>query len=350
MNNKRDDVHRPSVIVPTDYDHVLFYNCATTSDGWPIPSFGIDCTRDNSYVDDDGRTVIGKHNKDGRCCVIGLSTIAGARVIGGVGRCTVCGAAFVYGEVWRHRPSGHYIHVGHICSTSYGLLSDYTEFERASAKAARRAIAAAEKIERQRMIAETCAAYHGLESALMVQHDVVVDISRRFYATGHISAKQIDLVLKIAERLASEKDIQNINAPCGRLTFEAIIGGTKYVKSYFGDTLKMLVHVAGEGGVWLGWSTVPGSIQGHSGPLRGRRVRITATVEPSKDDPTFAILKRPRAELLPDPPKMRIIKNSTGKATPGGMAEHAFLLTKDAMNKLHIADTLDFIRGFRAPA
>lgn len=58
----------------------------------------------------------------------------------------------------------------------------------------------------------------------------------------------------------------------------------------YGDTIKMLIK--GDDG-WKVWSTVPDSIPLDE-PLKGKRVRIRAEINASKDDPEFGIAKRPR--------------------------------------------------------
>ncbi len=42
----RTDPHRPGAIIATDYEQVLYYSLATTQDGWPIPSIGVNCELD----------------------------------------------------------------------------------------------------------------------------------------------------------------------------------------------------------------------------------------------------------------------------------------------------------------
>jgi hypothetical protein len=155
---KRTDPHRPGAIVPADYEHVLSYNGATSQDGWPVPSFGINCELDGrTWRDAEGnvvpqssrkavRCVNGKHADDGRCCVMGLLHVADVRMVGNACRCTVCGTEFVYGEVWLHVPTGEHVHVGHICGRKYELLADRSAFElragRARAAAAKQAVPA----------------------------------------------------------------------------------------------------------------------------------------------------------------------------------------------------------------
>ena len=108
MNQTRTDAHRPSGIVPANYEPVLAYNCGTTDNGWPIQSFGINCELDRRQQDQSGAILKnGEHNAPGdsmhgRCCTIAAHALArenGKQVFGSPGKCGSCGANFVYGDL-----------------------------------------------------------------------------------------------------------------------------------------------------------------------------------------------------------------------------------------------------------
>lgn len=91
-------------------------------------------------------------------------------------------------------------------------------------------------------------------------------------------------------------------APSGRVTVEGRVVAVRTRESdEWGTQYSMVVRL--RNGVAV-WSTVPRRLEESLGwrpveTLRGERVRFTATLEPSPDDPHFAFARRPRsAELL----------------------------------------------------
>ncbi|HEX9640597.1 MAG TPA: hypothetical protein VGB13_04715, partial [Candidatus Krumholzibacteria bacterium] len=139
---KRSDPHRPGAIIPAHYEYVFSFNMATSMDGWPVPSFRVNCLLDRRTEEKDAdgkhvRFIEGEHDADGNCCVIGLRQIKRARFAldGGPGKCTVCGAHYVYGDAWRHTLSGEIIFLGHDCADKYSLLADRSEAELAALRA-----------------------------------------------------------------------------------------------------------------------------------------------------------------------------------------------------------------------
>ncbi len=140
--NNRSDPHRPGAIVPADYEYVFSYNLATSEGGWPIPSLGINCELDRRYIrknDDGTETVVnGSHDADGLCCVVGMRGRGHKFFDGsGAGKCSVCGTCYIYGDVWRHVPTGEHIHLGHTCAAKYSMLADRSEWELANGRAPR---------------------------------------------------------------------------------------------------------------------------------------------------------------------------------------------------------------------
>ncbi len=90
-------------------------------------------------------------------------------------------------------------------------------------------------------------------------------------------------------------------APRGRMTVEGRVISVKRTESErWGSQYGMVVRL--RNGVVV-WSSVPRRLEESLGwdpveTLRGKRVRFTATFEPSERDPRFAFAQRPRdAEL-----------------------------------------------------
>lgn len=133
--------------------------------------------------------------------------------------------------------------------------------------------------------------------AAMFEERTIQDIVTRLARYGNISPKQITFVQSLLARIAErpQRDAARAaerasaaDAPNGRrLEFEGAVISSKIVDSRFGSALKMLLQTA-DG--WRVWGTVPAALGSVD---RGDIVRLTATVEASKDDPKFGFYSRP---------------------------------------------------------
>lgn len=227
LSSQRTDPHRPGALIPGDYRPVLFYALATTQGGMPVPSYHIDCRREKARpVPSDSSlsralaasggsaAFPGQHAPGGYCCVAGLREIAKVTFAerGSLGVCTVCGSAFIEGEIWRHEPTGEHIHVGHICARKYELLADWStdelEREKQKKQTAAEILKAKSAKERQAFLDE----HPGLEDALKTEHRIVKDIASRFQTYRTLTDKQIALVLKIANEAKNPKP-ENVRPP-----------------------------------------------------------------------------------------------------------------------------------------
>lgn len=129
------------------------------------------------------------------------------------------------------------------------------------------------------------------------------DLAERLRKFGSLSEAQVAAVerglAREAER-AAEVDRAKAAGPLprGRMDVEGVVLSFKDQKSQFGMTLKMLVKL--DDGRKL-YGTVPLALMGEwddQGERSnfaevGSRVRFSATVEPSGDDPAFGFFKRP---------------------------------------------------------
>ncbi len=304
---KRTDPHRPGVIVPSQYRYVLSYNCATSDGGWPVPSFGINCALDRRVTIKDAETgketiINGEHDADGECCQCGLLA-SGKTVVSGPGKCAVCGAAFVYGDIWQHVPTGEYIHLGHDCADKYNMLADRSEWELADARTRRAIEAQMTREANEKRLVEFCQGHEGLLDALNVEHALIADIKSKLRTYGSISDKQIKLVRKIAyEAMHPEEKPPEVNipAPTGKVTFRGTVVSRKTQETAYGNTTRITVKVTTPEGVWLAWGTVPAAITDATyqhGGVKGCAVELTATLQAGRD-PHFAIMKRPRGKVI----------------------------------------------------
>jgi hypothetical protein len=298
----RTDVHCPSKIIPSDYEHVMFYNLSTTEDNWPVPSFRVNCNLDRAERDSFGNIVkMGKHDEDGKCCVVGLKNIARVKLAshGTTGKCTVCGTKFVYGEIWKHISTNEYIHIGHICSKKYGLLAEYAEFELQYNQYKKIRAMEIKKVKDKKDREAFLENYPGLEQALETDHDIVRNIKSRFLWSKYLSEKQISLVFKLQNEVNNPKiEEKYVSAPEGKQTFEGIVIKEKIQKWYGKQAVtKITVKVKTKDGVWLAWGTAPSGIL-DSTPIKGKTVCITATLKRSDRDEHFAFFKRPKGEIV----------------------------------------------------
>lgn len=293
--------------MPADYDYVFSYNCATTMDGWPVPSRGINCEldkrRDVKGPDGKIKYVNGEHDEGGRCCMIGLLHVAkvewGGR--GSTGQCSICGTHFIYGDVWVHRESGEHIHVGHQCAAKYGLMADRSAWElengrvrEATAKEIERAW---KKEQREAFLAD----HEGLEEALGVDHDIARDLASKFEREGSLSEAQVGLAHKIADQVANPPAY--VDAPEGRVTFEGEVVSVKEQDTQFGVRVVVTVKVEADGGEWFAWGTCPAPLlKGVEdvGSLKGACVELKATLKPGRER-HFGIMGRPTGRVVERP-------------------------------------------------
>lgn len=300
MRAERTDAHRPSVIVPAHYEPVLSYSLATSEGGWPIPSISINCEPHPHAATVSPRWC---------CCVAAQADArdAGKQIYGAPGRCGSCGASFVYGELWRHTPTGDLVHLGHDCAAKYEMLMDRSAWElenrRVRAAAARECQKALNDDERERFLA----ANPGLAEALEeTDHRIVRDIKARFVEYRSLSPKQVALVLKLATEAKTppKPEEAHVAAPLGRVDFTGVVVSAKNQETNFGPVTRITVKVTAPGGTWLAWGTCPAVILDDARKgnldLRGKVVALRATLQAGRE-PHFAFMKRPQGRLVPVP-------------------------------------------------
>jgi hypothetical protein len=299
---KRTDIHRSGAIVPADYEIVLSY--AAGSHG--CPPMGINCESEPIY--DVKGLIVGynKHVAGLGCCVTGLRQ-RGERfaAYGSVGKCTACGANYVYGDVWRHEPTGEHIHVGHQCAQKYELLADRSAFELALGRRKQAHAVALQRAINEEKRTAVLQANPGLEEALTAQHHIIADIRTRFVQWCELSPKQIALVMKLADEIKNpappKPEEKKVPAPSGRVTFQGLVISEKEHESMYGTTLKITVKVQTPDGAWLAWGTAPSALlaecRAANVELRGQLIELTATLSAGRD-PFFAFAKRPVGKLV----------------------------------------------------
>jgi len=316
--SKRSDIHRPGAIIPAHYEYVFSYNGATSDGGWPIPSYGIDCALDRRTFDAEGKIIAnGSHDEDGLCCIVGMHAKGLTFVkTGSTCQCSICSTHFVYGDVWKHIPTGEFVHVGHNCSDKYQMLCDRSEWEitngRMRAAAAVECLKAKKKDDRAAFLAKN----PGLEEALKCSHRIVQDIASKFVEFCSLSPKQIALVVKLATeaKLPPRPEEKKVPAPVGRQVIRGVLVSKKSYEGQWGSSIKGTIKVSTPDGIWLAWGTLPDGLWTdvpngidtlgvvyHTrsvGPEVGDTIELTGTLTVSDKDPSFAFFKRPSCSSI----------------------------------------------------
>lgn len=311
LEGGRTDPHRPSVFMPTDYTWVMSYSAP--SSGSFGQGFRFDCARDKAEVEIVGGVTIlkapGKHSEDLTCCVRAFRA-AGALFTthGGPRHCSVCGAFFTNGDVWKHTPTGEHIYIGHICADKYGMdatRDEWIAWHKEQSDLRRKATkekARYKKAQEAKALFLKLAENAGLEEALTVDHPILKDMADKLNQLGSLTWKQVAFAKRLAEEVKQKQsqpkvEEKHVPAPEGRVTFSGEIVSAKTQASDWGEVIKIVVKVTTPEGVWLAWVTAADSILGGDRALRGRKVEMTATLTRGKDA-HFAFGKRPTGAKL----------------------------------------------------
>jgi hypothetical protein len=285
---KRTDIHRPSVIVPANYQYFTSYTVPSVENG-PC-GFNIDL-------------------------VVKLQREHRFAETGGLGQCSICGARFNNGDVFIHEPTGEYIHMGQDCSHKYEMMFDRSAY---AMELGRHRAATAVEITKKRYAAERqkfLDSHLGLEEALETNHPIVKSIASNFISYRSLSDKQIALVFKLytESRMPAADAEKFVPAPIvpGRQTFMGVVVSAKIQESIvFGDSYKMTVKMTTPEGSWLAWGTIPSALLasvpcndgGRLVNLRGATVEVTASLKPGRDA-HFAVMKRPAGKIITQSPE-----------------------------------------------
>ena len=314
---KRDDVHRPGAIDPSEYKYLFSFSLGTygfnlellraTFDGAPtfrVPEY---------HISDSGAIYISGY----RTCQNTFGKLYYFSKDNEAGGCHICGARYSHGDVWLHIPTQQAIMIGHICADKMELVSDRGEWTRnqklmarlkkeAAYQARKAELAALRRVDALKLME----ANQGLEDALKTDHYISRDLAAKLDQYGSLSAKQIELAFKLANDVAekaaleaAQQEVPEILPPAGRVKITGIVISTKCQDNEdFGTvSYKMLVEVEENGSRFKLWGTVPAAIMplGPLSDLKGSRVSFTATVTPKEKG--FGFYSRPTgAAVLPD--------------------------------------------------
>lgn len=291
---KRTDIHRPSAIVPDDYDDVGFL---------PKVEF------DNFEFVRMERQRINKH----------MERNGGHWEHPSSGSCAVCGnvQAETHIVFW-HRPTNAYIKVGETCADKLNFSRGvkFNEF-RSKMKAARKSAVEALKLKAGKLKAAALLAEWKMKAAWVIYEtgyslenqwaeNTVIDIVVKLIRYGSVSDKQQAFIRKLLEQIdnratvEAQRKVETAAAAPAPVTDERIwiegeIIAIKKQESDYGWVIKLLIKTSTG---WKAWGTCP-SILNDAELAKGQHVGFMARFQRSDDDPKFGFFSRPtKAEFL----------------------------------------------------
>jgi len=274
---KRNDVHRPSAIIPEEYRFVSFHSHR-----------GEDVFAALAEADNFRRDMAATGGK--------FSTHEHG------GSCHVCGNVHAMTLArFHHRPSNTYVEVGETCADKLasGDAIDFRSF--------RNKVKAGVELQAGRAKAQAFLADSGISAAWDVYvsddgdtraHEIVSDIVGKLIRYGSISDAQAAFISKLLKQIEDAPAIAAARkaeadaadpVPEGRIAITGEVLTVKVMETRFGLVQKMLVR-ASDGGYKL-WGSVPSSIA--DDVQVGATVTFTATLQPSPDDAKFGFYSRP---------------------------------------------------------
>lgn len=299
QNIQRSDIHRPSLLDPSEYEFVAAFYQGTNAqmfDAYQADHEIYDTRVEWIHPDYRSKRTVGSARRDGEQVFTGNYAVKNT--------CDHCGANFAHGVLFLHVPTGDLIHVGHICANdTIGLPSRAAATRRTAEKAAAEEKARiARHEERKSWQEENDDVVSYLAQLPADAHHFLIEMKSSLHKWGSLFPKQADAVRKF---IKSEQDRKDNPAPVepepttplieGRREIKGTILSVKWQESMYGNTPKMLVREADGNKVW---GTVAESVfsQGFdvsTAGLKGREVIFTGTVERSRDDEHFGFYKRP---------------------------------------------------------
>ncbi len=286
--SKRNDIHKPSVIVPADYTFVCHDYIKVESLGDSI----IQRAERERFQAHKARTGASYSNHDHG------------------GTCHICGAHALYTAVFHHIPSNTYVRTGLDCAENL-------EYDSGAGELFRKNIGCALEAQAGKRKAQAFLSEKGLDKAweiyasktrniygegARVQNTIaiVVDIVFKLVRYGNLSDKQVSFLGKLvgdvenaaavdAQRAAETAAAKPVPVNGERITVRGTILTIRQPDPQdggFGQTRTLVQHADG----WKVWGSLPSNI---SDAGRGDLVEFSATVKVSDKNPKFGFYSRP---------------------------------------------------------
>jgi len=296
----REDIHKPSAIIPDDYEYVAesFMKVEDLGDAL--------CLKEQ-------REIIAAHRERTGGSYAQVETS---------GNCQVCGSVnAIYTSLFYHTKSNTYVRMGHDCADKChcGGEAQRNAFRRSvenvrEAQAGKRKAAAllvdaglatawvlysADYMAIPTLITRKDEEGEVISTSLPYEETTIRDIVGKLVKYGSISAATWALLTKLTQRLP-ERDKRNAEyaakraeekaaakpAPTGRIKIEATVLKVEDRETGFGMRTVMTIK-SDEG--WVAWGSVPTGAT----VVKDGRIVFVATLTPSDNDAKFAFWKRP---------------------------------------------------------
>jgi hypothetical protein len=297
----RTDTHRPSAIIPENYQFVSFHYHSEYDFLANITNMEVF----SAHMDRTGGKFAG-HDHGGSCHICGAEALTTARF-------------------W-HQPTNEYIICGETCADKldFGNAMSFANF-RKLAKAGIEAAtgkAKAEKFLNDNALTHAWEIYsadktmfeggnsYGPDTGYDQQWEerTICDIVGKLVRYGSVSDKQTNFLQTLLTKIdtrdereaaqAAEHDLaDSVPITNDRIKIEGEILSVKVVDGYYKSQVKTVLKtlIRTEAG-WKVWGTLPTAIDTAK---RGNVVRLSAKVAVSKDDPKFGFFNRPsKAEIV----------------------------------------------------
>ena len=283
MTKTRQDEHRPSAIVPDDYEFVG-QECMKIDDLSDCLALQAEREAIRAHMDRTG----GSYSQ---------------HVHGG--NCMVCGSVHaIYTILFYHHPTNTYVRMGSDCATKCEMGGDYKDSAfRAAVQDARRAQAGKKK-------AEVVLSDEGLTRCWEIscgtvgdkwEESTIGDIVYKLVKYGSLSDRQISFLRSLLDRIdsrvereakrAAERAVAD-DCPTGKMEIIGVVVKTDMHENDWG--VRDVMTVKDDHG-FLVWGTSPAAYSIE----KGDRVSFHATVTPSDSDSKFGFFKRPtQTEVL----------------------------------------------------
>jgi len=218
------------------------------------------------------------------------------------GKCDCCGHKIKYSAIAKHIPTNTIASLGRKCASNIEALKRCGSIiDGASIALSQRILCENREQEFRKLHPEAIEALDWAKTGL---NRVASDLLEKLRRYGSLSDKQVSFLIGIHQRDVANRASATATAPTGRASVEGTILSVKEGEvqgKYKTFRFKILVDIGG--GVRV-WGSAKGEWNYHAIlgrtptgdavlPIKGQRVKFTASFEPSQKDPLFGFFKRP---------------------------------------------------------